>query len=48
MMRPCKPVSRYTSIRVIDLYCNKDGLEDPLDGCEDLISKWSHTGGGIY
>ena len=32
------PVARYTFYQGIDLHCNGNGLEDPLDGCEDRFS----------
>ena len=34
--------------QISDIYCCRDGLGDPPDGCEDCISQWSSAGGGIF
>ena len=41
------PFSRYTSIRSLISIAAKNELEDPSNGCEDCISQWNHTGGGL-
>ena len=46
MMRPLCRCSLYFD-QGIDFHCCGNGLEDPSDGCEDRISQWNHTGGGV-
>ena len=39
------PVARYT---LIYIYCSRDELADPPNGCQNHISKWDHSGGGVH